>query len=337
MTDYNDFDVEDFVHDDFFRQWVKHADPAAAAFFQGWLAANPDKGYAIAQARTIVEAIDFDEQLDESEKAIMWRRVQASIKQGEAPVIPLGAAGQPRRRWLWAAASVAGLLLLAGVSLFFSLRDHQVATGYGEIRKVELPDGSVITLNANSVVRYQSGWENKPKREIWLDGEAYFSVRHTRNHQPFVVHTPDLNVEVLGTEFNVFKRAGKTKVSLNSGKVRISLLAGGRPEVLMKPGELVEYVEKQKTYTRKNVNAEIHCAWTQSRLVFDDTPVTEVLQRLHDNYGWEVEVKDSAVFAEKLTGEIKTTDEATLVRALAKALETKMTLRDNKLTIEKPD
>ena len=336
MTDYNNFDVEDFAGDDFFRRWVKHADPAAGAFFQNWLAMHPEKEYVIGQARTIVEAVDFNERLDETEKAAMWRRVQASMGRDEAPVMPLGAAN-PRLRRLWAAASVAGVLLLAGASLFFSMRDYRVATGYGEIKRMELPDGSVITLNANSEVRYQRDWESKSKREIWLDGEAYFSVRHTRNHQPFVVHTPDLNVEVLGTEFNVFKRAGKTKVSLNSGKVRISLLAGGRPEVLMKPGELVEYSGKQKTYAHKSVNAEVHSAWTQSRLVFDDTPVAEVLQRLHDNYGWEMEVKDSAVLAEKLTGEIRTTDEATLVRALAKALETKMTLRDNKLTLEKTE
>jgi ferric-dicitrate binding protein FerR (iron transport regulator) len=70
-----------------------------------------------------------------------------------------------------------------------------------------LPDNSTVILNANSSLRYQENWEAELLREVWVDGEAFFSVVHTHNHQRFRVNvTDDLKVEVLGTEFNVKDR-----------------------------------------------------------------------------------------------------------------------------------
>jgi len=339
MIDYTQYTVEDFVLDESFWQWVKHPDATSEAFWNDWLQAHPDKQSTVAQARLILSSIDFDQKLTGDEKTDMWNYIQNTIRE-EAPVRPMPVSPDRSIGWpVWQrmAAGFAGVLLLAGVLFYFiAMQKHAVSTGYGEIRKVILPDGSVVTMNANSRLTYGREWNAQQDREVWLDGEAFFSVTHTASHQRFRVHTPDLNVEVLGTQFNVFKRAGKTKVSLNSGKVRIRIHAQTENHVLMKPGELVEYSEKQHTYVKKAVNAEKYSAWTQRRLIFDDTPMSEIIQMLHDNYGWKVEVKDTIILSERLTGEIQTSDELTLLKALAKALEVKITKENNTLVVEKP-
>lgn len=84
------------------------------------------------------------------------------------------------------------------------------ATQYGEQRVVELPDHSVVSLNANSTLRFRNDWSQaNTLREVWLDGEAFFSVQKQEGAAgpaKFIVHTNDLDVEVLGTRFNVSNR-----------------------------------------------------------------------------------------------------------------------------------
>lgn len=130
------------------------------------------------------------------------------------------------------AASVT-LVVLAGGWLFRdALLYTTVRTGFGETRSLTLPDGSGVTLNANSALRFPrfgfGEWTvatdaaHKNPRTVELTGEADFSVRHLPDHQPFVVRTSKgLNVTVLGTQFTVFSRERATRVALRSGRVQL--------------------------------------------------------------------------------------------------------------------
>ncbi|HZB14371.1 MAG TPA: FecR domain-containing protein, partial [Chryseolinea sp.] len=110
----------------------------------------------------------------------------------------------------------AAILLLVAVSsvLYFKLpvvAEHaqvetlsaEVETKYGERRTIVLPDESTVVLNGNSKLKYSKNWSAEQVREVWIDGEGFFAVQHTKSHQKFVVHTGEgLSVEVLGTKFN---------------------------------------------------------------------------------------------------------------------------------------
>ena len=89
-------------------------------------------------------------------------------------------------------------------------------------------------------------WGRESEREVWLDGEAFFSVIHKINNQPFKVKTSeDVAIEVLGTTFNVYHR-NQTKIVLNSGRIQLSLPTVQADEkIFMNPGELVEYDEEK--------------------------------------------------------------------------------------------
>src|SRR5690606_15777064 len=110
----------------------------------------------------------------------------------------------------------------------------QCTTGYGETRKINLPDGSLVVLNANSELKYESNWQQAPMREVWLQGEAFFEVVKTTEEKQFIVHTGSLDVEVLGTQFNVHNRHQKVQVVLSSGKVKLQPLER-QESLLMNP------------------------------------------------------------------------------------------------------
>lgn len=202
--------------------------------------------------------------------------------------------------WYWAAAVV--LLLLSTWAVFYQTQSGQqrIATAYGETQKIALSDGTHVMLNAHSTLSYQS---NEP-REVWLQGEAFFEVFHTTDDAPFKVHTADLTVNVLGTEFNVNTRHKKTDVVLRDGKVRLELEKRPTHDLIMQPGDKVSYAHQKNTLEKKVVAPHTYTSWTSGTIVFDHTPLREVFQWMKDTYGVTIEVNDPAIQSKEFTGEV---------------------------------
>ncbi|MBD0255443.1 MAG: FecR domain-containing protein [Cytophagales bacterium] len=242
--------------------------------------------------------------------------------------------------WSRVAAACAGVLLLAGLLYRLLLADPSVThqTAYGQMLTVTLPDQSVVRLNGNSVLRYPADWADTGPREVWLDGEAFFSVVHTRTHRPFVVHaTQRARVEVLGTEFTVADRQEGTRVVLNSGSVRLTRAGDGPPEqILMKPGELVEWKNEAARVTHKRVNPRVYSSWTEKKLLFDDTPLREVVTMLRNTYGLEVEVSDSTLLDRQLSGAAPIQNVDVFLSGLARTFDLQITKTQNRVEIRSP-
>src|SRR5690606_22589795 len=122
---------------------------------------------------------------------------------------------------------------------------------------------------------YPEDWDHQAVREVWLEGEAFFHVQEKSSPGgiKFIVHTEGVDVEVLGTRFNVRNRRHATEVVLNSGKVKLNF--GGKEEVLMEPGDLVEYSAKTQSYAHKQVNSETYTSWRNHVLTFDESTLDE--------------------------------------------------------------
>jgi ferric-dicitrate binding protein FerR (iron transport regulator) len=307
--DYRSFTLSDFVFDEAFRRWVLDPDDESRRFWTDFLAAYPGLRPTVAEARLLVRygavppAVP-DDQLDRS-----WNRLRESLNTkdvAELRVRPHSGFGREAflRSWLGIAASVA-LLLLAGLGLWRSLRsgaEQTYRTAFGETRAFTLPDGSHVTLNGNSRLRVRSDGPAQTPREAWLEGEAFFAVRHQADHRRFVVHTPRLDVQVLGTEFNVYTRHEVVKVLLESGQVRLSAAeASPGDTVLMKPGQLF-VTSPQGFGTLRPARAERHTAWTENRLQLDHTSLAELVSILHDTYGVDVAVRDPALLQLRASG-----------------------------------
>jgi len=229
-------------------------------------------------------------------------------------------------RWYWLAAAV--LLTAATISLYLRNPNTEYRTSFGETKTVILPDGSTVILNANSLVSYHKNWE---MREIWLEGEAYFSVVHTQNHQPFKVSTPGgVAVEVLGTTFNVYHRAVETKVVLNSGEISLSFPVDKKEKkILMKPGELVEY--KKDTYSKRVVDPRMYAAWTEKKIILNQTSLREMIQMAKDNYGVEIDVPLEKMLEQTVSGSMPIGDAESFVNQVAKAFQLRVVHENNRL------
>jgi transmembrane sensor len=192
-----------------------------------------------------------------------------------------------------------------------------VATAYGEQRTVQLPDGSLVKLNSHSRLRYAPAVAKNRVREVWLDGEGFFSVKHMPDNQRFVVHTTaGFSVEVLGTQFTVLRRQARAQVVLLTGKVRVDFDDKTRSqEVLLKPGELLETSDTQpERIVHKAVKVAPYSAWKDGKLVFDETPMAEVATRLSDTYGIRVVVQDPDLAQRRISGTFPVSDlDATLL------------------------
>ena len=248
----------------------------------------------------------------------------------------------PRPRGLpwWvgrAAAAFVGCLLLVGVYLWYADHNNTVryATHFGETRSITLPDGTSVIMNANSELRTLADWPEDSIREVWLEGEAYFSVKHTQNHQKFIVNTShELRIEVLGTQFNVNSREEKATVVLNSGKVKVQALTSQKEsQWVMKPGELVEYKPKNQRVDQKKVDTTLYTSWRKNLLLFKDTSLEEIARLVSDNYGYEVEFGEDSLAYLQFTGSVPADQPELLLTTLAKSFGLDITQKGKQITI----
>ena len=236
-----------------------------------------------------------------------------------------------------AAAMLVGLLSAGGFWLRGELRTHRFASPAGTLTHLTLPDGSEVTLNGNSTLRYVGNWQKDAARQVWLEGEAFFSV--TERMAPdgkvkFLVHTDDLRVEVVGTRFNVEQRHDRAAVVLASGQVRLGL--ADRPEqpvVEMVPGDRVAYSDGQLQLEVERVVPDRFTAWRNQVLVLDRTSVREFARILEGTYGLKVHIKDPSLADVAVTGTIQSQDLTTLLEVFSATTGLRTQRRGNHLTL----
>jgi len=308
------------------REWL--AQPANQTQAQQWMRQHWDALVA-EPARPDPDTPDYESLLNALHQRLDF---------GRPPYLPTATAPQWRR---WAAAAAAVVTLAGGSWLLYSQRPVapvEVATNYGQTRLLHLPDGSEVTLNGHSKLRYTARWAVGQPREVWLDGEGYFSVRHQPDNQRFMVHTQaGFSVEVLGTKFTVNRRRDQARVVLISGKVRVDFDNPDQPDIIMTPGELVETHDAQPALVvHKSVRPAPYAAWKDAQLVLDETTIAEMAARLQDTYGIEVIVKNPELNQRKMTGTIPVRDLDVLLLALQEAFHLKAIRQGNRIVLSDP-
>ncbi len=227
------------------------------------------------------------------------------------------------RSWLMAA-SLSGLTILLGFLYYFiydTTKVHQ--TQFSEVKTLELPDGSTVHLNANSQLSYSSSLATDQIREVWLTGEAYFEITHqkTTADQPvkLVVHTNQVDIEVLGTAFNVKDRRGITQVVLDEGKVRLTSPETNAELLAMAPGESAKVDQQQSVSIQKVIEPAQISSWKENELYFNDQPLYEIQEILADSYGVELQFASQELSQLRFTGSTPADDLSVLFTTLEKS------------------
>lgn len=196
----------------------------------------------------------------------------------------------PMYRWISGAAA-AVVLLIAAIFFFRQTPETpgtQIAATSTTLTDT-LTDGSVIVLNRNSGLRIAGNF-NQKERRMRLSGEAYFAVAPDKE-KPFVIEVEQLEVKVVGTEFNVDNRSepGRVIVTVTSGKVQ---LRAGDQNVLLVANEQAVYEMATGNITRSTKPDQNVLAYKNMVFSFDATPLGEVVRELSDVYGVEISLKN---------------------------------------------
>lgn len=161
-------------------------------------------------------------------------------------------------------------------------RIGEISVAYGEKRHLLLPDSSEVWLNAGTVLKYSERFADA-RRQVYLDGEACFSVRKNAE-KPFIVQTSRLSVKVLGTRFNVKAYSADERITttLSSGKVEVSTPSHS-PRIL-KPNEQLTYDKRTSHIGIARVPAADAEGWMTGKLIFTDASLAEIQQTLERRY-----------------------------------------------------
>ena len=271
------------------------------SFWEEWLSRNPDRRPVLEEARAIAEQIDFPEKWTAREKQEIWHHISDGIDRKEP---------DPGKRkfsgWYAVAASVT---LLLGVWLYWSGSPEKISTGYGEMRNIILSDGTEVTLNANSQLTYDRRFPENPVREVWIRGEAFFRVASKKSggrKVPFVVHTHELDVQVLGTAFNVANRRGRVDIALEHGSVKLVDPGNSDNSLMLKPGEKATRLTSKGSIHKQAVEITDYTGWTDGIIRYKSKSLGELAVMIEDAYDIEIIIQNEQLRNETFTGTFPT-------------------------------
>lgn len=290
---YNQYNINDFLKDEYFVRWVTKGDNGTNLFWEKWLQNNPDKAEEIAQAKQVINSLEYNESfsLKESEYVeILEEVLKGKPSQQQKPQLGY----HPKFSGLGWAAAIA-LLVLSIYALRPAVPDAlsekpaitwvDKETRSGQKNQIKLGDGTVVKLNAGSSLRFPENFDSN-KREVYLEGEAFFEVVKDVN-RPFSVITNDIVTTALGTSFNVKSKeeTGNVRVALVTGKVKVEDTKGS--SVILTPSEMVMYKNGKITKSSFDYNEEV--AWRDGKLYFNRKQLKDVFEVLENWYGVEIE------------------------------------------------
>jgi len=324
MEKYLKYSVEELALEESFINWVKDANSADSIFWNDWLKANPAEESKISKAKLLVESIQFKETpQSKSKENDLWDKINKETTQKASPSIPIQTA--KRRNILPWIGIAAGLLAL----VFFPIGGNQqtkIKKSFAQIEKIDLPDGSIVDLNAGSTLKFDEK-NFKDHRILQLDGEAFFNVQKGSS---FKVQTPNGEVEVLGTSFNVYSRDVILNVNCQSGKVAVR---SGQEKTILIANEKVN-VFANKVHLKSKVNAVSRSDWKKGIYHYQGADLKSIVDDIKRQ--WDVNVAIQKGLEElKFTGSFKTDHIENAIAEVCWPLGVKYELKDKNIRIFK--
>lgn len=295
---------------------------------------------------------------------------EMNISFGDEPPESIQLFGTKKRakRWYWAAAAV--LVIVAGLFAFGNSfggnkSNEEIARQVSEITtrpasksKVELPDGTVVWLNAGSKLTYNKDY-GKELREVTLSGEGFFDVVKMKE-KPFVIHTSSINIKVLGTVFNVksYPEDKKTETSLIRGSIEVTIKDRPNDKIILSPseklvvengsfvregklkkpeipvqGEPIVSVNKLQYNPKDSTLAETE--WVNNRLVFRDESFEDLAVKMERWYDVSIDIEDTALGEARLNGTFQSESVTQALEALKEMIPFKYDKNENKIIIHR--
>ncbi|WP_298300937.1 FecR family protein [Hydrotalea sp.] len=234
----------------------------------------------------------------------------------------------------------AGFFMLIVLTYFFVNQNFRsteqytiVQTGFGAMKRIVLPDSTEVMMNANSTLKIPSVWSDASQREVWIKGEAWFHVqKKIITKQNFIVHTPQTNVEVLGTVFNIKDRREKSVISLEEGSIQ---LITDKNRVLTKivPGQVAIVTKDKKMSIATDNHVQFRSSWQFNQYHFEHTSLTEIAEMIQDNYGYHTVIDAKLISTKFLTGDLTAKNIQDFIKVISVAMNVRIEMSGNTIYI----
>jgi len=192
------------------------------------------------------------------------------------------------------------------ISTFEPSKINQLLIPHGSSSKVVLSDNSIVWLNAGSSLIYPSVFDNKI-REVVLFGEAYFDVSKDTK-KPFIVKTTELEIQVLGTQFNVsaYPEENVIQTVLKEGSVAIRKAGTkeSKNDIILRPNQLISFAKSTKIAKVSNVNTDFYTLWTDGLLCFEKLDLNRVVKKIERYYDIAIHFEDPLTGTIKISGKL---------------------------------
>jgi len=363
----DDFSVEKLVCNDSFQQYCLGSDLINRKLWDEWILSRPEKASEIEEARNIVMLLTAKQ----GSRIQQLTALSSGIDQHDVFIDRIASSTVNVRQvypvktnklyQYLAGAAVAAIIILSFILFFqkrLSVKDlfsrnipgKSISSGMATRKTVILPDGTLITMGKESTIRLKQNFSTG-NRELWLSGEAFFDVKHDREH-PFVVHTVSSDIQVLGTVFNVKAYPGDMtmETTMIRGSVRVDAKKYTNYSITLKPDEkLISY---NHPGGKQDINRSFYSIlpvknssagtgkpdeikWVRNRLDIEDEPLSVIAQKLQQWYGITIVVTDDEVKNYHYSGVFENENVVKTLEALQLSYPFEFKISQEKITISK--
>jgi transmembrane sensor len=324
--------IPDLLADESFINFCKGTSSEDVQYWKDYLLQHPENAETIELARDkfllLFNAMAHADLLEQEA-----RLIEKLNYPERAAVIPLDPVRpvNTKRTFLLRLSVAASLVALVGMVVFWTLRtqDKQegrvFATANGERKNIQLSDGTLVNLNAGSEVRMDPDF-GISSREVYLEGEAFFDVKHNQK-LPFIVHTTEMDVKALGTAFDVraYRDEKITETALIRGLVEVTLKENHNRKMVLSPNHKIAWnksdihVMNTDSAMAEPTSAKPHygvpekivvmdrgeikeIAWKENRLVFENELFSDIAMLLERWYGVQIVFNDDQIRNYRFTG-----------------------------------
>jgi transmembrane sensor len=305
-----------------------------------WMTQDPENRKLIRDLKKIWDLTpeeDFEVDIQQA-----WSNYQARRKKGSR-VLQMHTVTQKKSNVIYHAYRAVAFIMVAAVAGFFSQnistmqsesdlvidRSHfytmqELSTGPGEKARVTFSDGTKVTLNSSSSISFPREFHGST-REVYLEGEAYFNVASDSGHS-FIVHANHVDVEVLGTEFNVrgWSSDEIVDVIVREGKVSVRSIfkdLDDGAEVILTEGFKTIVKAGQAPESARQVNVINNLLWMTGGLHFDNIPFGQVAIQLERRFNVNITIADDELLDVPYTGTFQYAELDEVLMVIAASME----------------
>ncbi len=214
---------------------------------------------------------------------------------------------------------------------------NEICVPYTKRFKLELSDGSIVHLNAGSSLKYPTNFVEGQNREVLLRGEGYFDIKKNKA-SPFIVSTGSIDITVLGTKFNVSYYPGDDIINTVLVEGSVALYHEGEKEnenksVTLSPNQMATWNKDKKSMLIKHVDPSLYTSWTKGILVFENTPLFEVVKTFERWYGVQIDITNPDIEDCLIRGKYDKQTLITMLQTLKFVLNIKYEINGDKVII----